>query len=41
MKQIMTKHEVRGHDAGSEVTIHQSIPTVMIWRVNIAILIKF
>ena len=40
MNQIMTKPEGRGHYADSEVTIHQSIPTVTIWRVSIAILIK-
>ena len=40
MNKIMTKPEGRGHDADSEVMIHQSIPTVTIWRVNIAILIK-
>ena len=40
MNQIMTNHEGRGHNADSKVMIHQSIPTVTIWRVSIAILIK-
>ena len=40
MNQIMTKPEGRGPDADSEVMIGQSIPTVTIWQVNIAILIK-
>ena len=36
LNQIMLNPEGRGHDADSEVMICQSIPTIAVWRVNIA-----